>query len=336
MMENMKITKENYEAYCLDALEGTLSTDEHALLQFFLENHPELVVDLEDFLQLAPLTTRELPSDFLGALKHIDFANDSITDDNVEQYCIAHSEGILTAEKKAELQQFVKKNKTWSTVFQKYEQSKLQPRKTDVHPNPADLKRRERRLLPLYFTVGAAAALVLTFLMYPFNGNDAGKSSVPTIANQQKDTTKTTEPLIKNLTKQADLGPHLIRSSFANQHKETEHKVYEADPLESSEDHSPAPLLSQQNVENTSKDDSLAIAHVPQHTVPITHTVPVRVNLPATKKNDLVNPIFPVTNALSAMLNTEIDFGKTQNNVADNRGFYLKIGKFEVSRNARR
>jgi len=332
----MKITKENYEAYYLEALEGTLSTEEHAMLQIFLEDHPELVVDIEEFEQLKPLDSTQLSSDFLGELKQVDFANEAISDDNAEQFCIASSEGLLSAEKKAELQQFVQKNKTWSTVFHNYEQSKLQPRKTDVHPNPADLKRRERRLLPLYFTVGAAAALVLTFLMYPFNGNDAGKSSVPTIANQQKDTTETTEPLIKDLPKQADLGPHLIRSSFANQHKETEQKVNEADPLESSEDHSPAPLLSQQNVENTSKDDSLAIAHVPQHTVPITQTVPVRVNHPSTKTNDLVNPIFPVTNALSAMLNTEIDFGKTQNNFADNRGFYLKIGKFEVSRNARR
>lgn len=337
MMKNMKITKENYEAYYLDALEGTLSTEEHALLLAFLEDHPELVVDLEGLPQLEPATSRELPSDFLGALKQVDFANDSITDENTEQFCIAANEGLLSAHRQAELQLFMQKNPAWEKQYKAYTRVKLQPRKIEVYPNRAELKRSQRKLIPLFFSVGAAASLIIAFLMYQFSGKDVLKNtSTHTVATQQKDTTDNPAPNKVERPKQATLGTQFIQSPFATERKEKKVKVYDNAHFESSENHSPAPLLSQQNIENTSKDDSLAVAYVPQHGRPITHAVPVRVNVPAAKSNDLVNPIFPVTNALSAMLNTEIDFGKTRDNVADNRGFFVKIGKFEISRNARR
>jgi hypothetical protein len=337
MMKNRKITKENYEAYYLDALEGTLSTEEHALLRVFLEDHPELVVDLEGLPQLEPLTLRELPSDFLGALKQVDFANDSITAENAEQFYIAASEGLLSADKQEELRLFVQKNPAWEEQYNAYKRVKLQPRKTEVYPNPAALKRSQRKLIPMYYSVGAAAALVIAFLMYQFSGKDVLKhTSTQTIATQRKDTTDPSAPNKVERPKQATLGSLNIQTPIDTQRKEKELRVHDVDPFEPEDDHSPAPLLSQQNMENRTKDDSLAIAYVPQHGLPITHAVPVRVNVPTAKSNDLVNPIFPVTNALSAMLHTEIDFGKTREKVADNGGFFIKIGKFEISRNARR
>jgi len=230
----------------------------------------------------------------------------------------------------------VQKNVALEKLYTAYTRVKLQARSSEVYPNPADLKRSERRLLPLFFTVGAAAALVIAFLMYQINGNDARKSSGPTFAHQQEDTTEIAEKNKEELPQQTELGAQFIQSPLATERKEKELKDYDVNPFESPEDHSQAPLLSQQNMENRPKDDSLAIAYVPQHGLPITHAVPVRVNVPTAKSNDLVNPIFPVTNALSAMLNTEIDFGKTRNNVTENRGFYVKIGKFEISRNTRR
>ena len=41
----MKITRENYEAWLLDHLEGRLSAEEEATLRAFLEEHPELDID---------------------------------------------------------------------------------------------------------------------------------------------------------------------------------------------------------------------------------------------------------------------------------------------------
>ncbi len=43
------ITKNNYEAFLLDYIEGNLSPEMRAELMLFFENHPELKEDLDDF-----------------------------------------------------------------------------------------------------------------------------------------------------------------------------------------------------------------------------------------------------------------------------------------------
>jgi hypothetical protein len=42
----MKIDKNNYEAYILDYLEGTLSESERGAMELFAFSHPELGIDL--------------------------------------------------------------------------------------------------------------------------------------------------------------------------------------------------------------------------------------------------------------------------------------------------
>ena len=326
--------KENYEAYYLDALEGTLSAEGHVLLQAFLQDHPDLAVNMESFPLLETIDNRELPSDFIYSLKQVDLANEQIADENAEQFFIAASEGILSTQKYAELQKFVQKNESCAKVFHTYVQIKLQPRNTEVYPNSAELKRREHRLLPLYFTVGAAAALVIAFLMYQFNGNDARNSSGQTFANHQQDSTKLTKKNKGIGPSQADVFPQDMPPTPRKTRKELDAVVPNKNSFEPPVNVEPAPILSQQKIDNTTEEDGYIAGHVQQ--APNAYVVPVRVNITADKANELFNPIFPVTNALSAMLNTEIDFGKTRNAVSDKRGFFIKIGKFEISRNARR
>ncbi len=332
----MKITKENYEAYYLDALEGTLSTEGHVLLQTFLQDHPDLAVDMEGIPLLEPIDKRELPSDFIYSLKQVDLANEQIADHNAEQFCIAASEGILTTQKYTELEKFVRKNESWAKVFQTYAKIKLQPQNTEVYPNSAELKRRERKLLPLFFTVAAAASIVIAFFVYQFNGNVTRNSSVQTFANHQRDSTKLTKKNKGIGPSQADVFPQDMQATSQKTRKELDAVVPNKNSFEPSGHLEPAPILSQQKIDDMPEEDVSIAGYTSQSPNSNTYVVPVRVNIPADKVNDLVNPIFPVTNALSAMLNTEIDFGKTRNTVVDKRGFFIKIGKFEVSRNASR
>jgi hypothetical protein len=51
----------------------------------------------------------------------------------------------------------------------------------------------------------------------------------------------------------------------------------------------------------------------------------------ASKPIEMANPIQPVTRKMSSVLNTEIDF-KTSKAARKKGGFYLKIGKLEISR----
>ncbi len=56
------INKNNYEAYILDYLEGTISEPDKQLLLLFLEEHPELKDDLEVDISLSLKEANDLPS----------------------------------------------------------------------------------------------------------------------------------------------------------------------------------------------------------------------------------------------------------------------------------
>jgi hypothetical protein len=335
-MEKQRINSDNYEVFYLDYLEGNLSAEESAQLQSFLLIHPELEVDLNELNQLSIAHSPLLQNEFKLGLKQVDFLTDAISEQNAEEFIIAASEGILTTQKHAELKKFVQKNEAWTKVFQTFAQTKLQPRNTEVYQNSAELKRRERKLLPLFFTIAAAALFVIAFLVYQFNGNAAKNSSAQTFANHQKDSTKLTKRNNGIGPSQADVFPQDMQVTSQKTRKVLDAVVPDKNSFEPPVHVEPAPILSQQKIDNTPEEDVYIAGYVPQAPNANTYVVPVRVNIPEDKANSLVNPIFPVTNALSAMLNTEIDFGKTRNTASDKRGFFIKIGKFEVSHNASR
>ena len=58
-----KITLNNYEAYLLDYFEGNLGLDDLALLKTFINQHPELAIDLNDE-KLPSLNTENLNFEF--------------------------------------------------------------------------------------------------------------------------------------------------------------------------------------------------------------------------------------------------------------------------------
>jgi hypothetical protein len=51
--------------------------------------------------------------------------------------------------------------------------------------------------------------------------------------------------------------------------------------------------------------------------------------------NEMKNPIKPITNRLSELTNTEIDVRTAQKTQGKRKGFYVKIGKFEIERKGR-
>lgn len=80
----MKITRENYEAYLLDFVEGTLSAKQQAALFAFLEAHPDLNVDLD--LPIEPIPDAlAVTSDWSSLLKPIPV--------DIDQLLIAKLEG---------------------------------------------------------------------------------------------------------------------------------------------------------------------------------------------------------------------------------------------------
>jgi hypothetical protein len=104
-----KISIFNYEAFYLDHLEGNLNAEDTALLLAFLEEHPELKVEDDDFPMLEE-EGLQLDAQFKSDLKQIAFNETTITTENIEKFMIAEAEGLLSNQKIKEMDQFIGDN----------------------------------------------------------------------------------------------------------------------------------------------------------------------------------------------------------------------------------
>lgn len=332
-MERREINSDNYEAFYLDYLEGNLSAEESAQLQSFLLLHPELEVDFDDVRPLSLMHTLPLQHDFKRGLKHVDLLNDAIIEQNAEEFIIAHHEGLLSEQRSAELLAFVQTNAPLQQLFNVYRRIRLESPTQEIYPNKGDLKRKPNRIVPLLYLSGAAAAIVVLFLAYRFNSAAVTQDNAPFIAQKKRDpktekqgsggkTSNERQPFSWNTS------PIDLDHPFGPQQSQNDPEVVpdlrinpefqpEETPVQAPEIALETPILTPQPEEN-----SVAQTNTSEKT-----------KLGA---EEFINPIFPVTNALTNVLNTEVDFGTRRKEVSDNRGFYIKIGKFELSHNASR
>jgi hypothetical protein len=332
-MERKEINSGNYEAFYLDYLEGNLGAEESAQLQSFLLLHPELEVDFNDVTTLSLPHTLPLQHDFKRGLKHVDLLNDAISEQNAEEFIIAHHEGLLSEKRSEELIYYLQTNAPLQQLFHTYGRIRLEASTQEIYPNKADLKRKSNRIFPLLYLSGAAAAIVLLFLAYQFNSPSGTQDNAPVTA------LKNSGP--KNENQGSDVKTSDERQPFS----------WRTSPIEIENQFDP-----QQSKHNTKEVPDLRIhpeiqpeeapveapelaMEIPIISLPIEENTQTVASVPVTtkeKSSEFINPIFPVTNVLTNVFNKEVDFGTTRKDVADNRGFYIKIGNFEVSHNASR
>jgi hypothetical protein len=156
-----KINIENYEAFLLDWMEGSLNQADIALLKEFLKNHPEIHVD-DDFLSQTISSSDSFFND-KHALKKF------LTDD----VYIAYHEGDLSELEKQEVEEYVAINDTAKKDFELYQKLKLSPPHI-VFENKQALKKKGivfpfKRLA--YYTSAAAAMWLLVLWLMPNEQN---------------------------------------------------------------------------------------------------------------------------------------------------------------------
>jgi hypothetical protein len=165
-----RISQHNYEAFFLDYMEGNLDVKQEFELLDFLERHPELKVDLEeDFkdVKLSPVASTSLNKEFLK--------KEGIQVEDVDDLMIASIESQLALEDEVELQNYIEENNLQES-FKYYQHSILEANLAESYGNTADLKKRDRMLSPIFYSV-AAAALVVSVLLGLYVNNSAPRDS---------------------------------------------------------------------------------------------------------------------------------------------------------------
>ncbi len=180
----MNINRENYEMYFLDYHEGRLDPGQVAELLVFLEAHPELKEELEDFenIRFKPdLTISFADKTSLKRNSVSDFG--PISASNYETYFIADTEKQLTSDEQRWLNGFLEKNPWLNPTYQQYLLTRLQPDLHIHYPGKAGLKHSIFKTRRIYFyALSAAASFALLLAVFL---NSATKQEVVLTASQK-------------------------------------------------------------------------------------------------------------------------------------------------------
>ncbi len=157
------ITRNNYEEFFLDYIEGEISAANKTALEAFLVLHPDLKAELDEMMDMdfsCDKASVEINSD---ALKTIPFQT------NFDDFCIAHLEGDLNDYENLNFENYIAKNPNKAKELALYYQTKIEADKDLIYTNKKNLKRRNKTAIIkqfVYTTLSAAASVALLFSVW--------------------------------------------------------------------------------------------------------------------------------------------------------------------------
>lgn len=317
-----RITIFNYEAFYLDFLEGTLSEEDTALLKSFLEKNPDLLIDEEDFTE-AVYSEKPMVYAKKGELKQPDLS-DAITKENFTHFFISETEGLLNSDKRSELDQFCSVFPEYQRERKLYGLTHASPDLSITYSKKEGLKRKNVNLWS--YTSMAAAACTILFLYVTTppalqGGNRTtanyvvGKSLPEVSASLGAIPLGTSEP---SLSKETGIGAGMKPQKVDNVENRKMVREIKRNPV--------SPLMTSVEL-NT-------ISPITKSTFPLEETDNLQTaghDLASANTSKMTNPIEPITKLVSEKTNTEVDFGHRKKSEDKPSGFYVKIGKFELS-----
>lgn len=134
-----KISRNNYEIFFLDYLEGNLDPLKTEELFSFLILHPDLKKELDDY-EIITLDNNKDKFENKDILKKFVFTNE-LSDFNFEQFCVAFIEGDLNEVQKSKFDRYLKSNPEKVKIFEQFELSRLKADESIIFFGKDRLKR---------------------------------------------------------------------------------------------------------------------------------------------------------------------------------------------------
>jgi len=321
----------NYEAFYLDFLEGNLSEEDHALFLTFLEENPELKVVDED-LPALELENSFMDDTFKNSLKQ-PLLSDKITHLNYEYFLISQAEGLLDKDRETEINAFISGNPELEKERALIKSTYFSPKEKFVYTEKSSLKRKRAIILWPYYAV--AASIMLAMLLWNFNRNDI-------LENEN----------VKFVEK-APVNPEIVKEALRSDGKDNvqfAEKSFEEKtnpPIKKESIGSAVPKNKPNITDNINNNlspraPSANLISLENQKVEPIHIYPPDPNELVSEENnqdlaslefsDMNNPIKPVTNFAGDKIKRTVDFRLKKKEAGKPSGFFLKIGKLEISR----
>lgn len=330
-----KISIFNYEVFYLDFLEGNLNEEDSLLLLKFLEQHPELKVE-DDMLVTMEDEALHLDAQFKADLKQISFDESGITSQNVEKFLIAETENLLSSQKQNELDQFVKKDASLIKLRKMYASTHLVADRSIVFENKNSLKQNKRIVLWPYLMLAAASIAVLLFF-WNSTTNVVDSITAPITSNSKTPVKKDHQKKLQGVPAENSSQSNEKENNLAPINEIVDQNpivIAKVDPASNKRNVNPVVEGIKHKQVKTLNPSRRELEIIENNTV-------AKSTPPAFEKegeytmlgfNEMNNPIKPITSRLGDAVKQEVDFRTAKATEHQSGGFYLKIGKLEISR----
>ncbi len=175
----MNINKENWGAFVIDYYDGNLSDEKTQELFAFLNAHPYLKEDFENYLDVS-LISETVVFDEKNNLKNKEIVPYKfINDNNYEKIIVRYLDDELSENEIIIFNEFLKKNSVLYEEIKLWKKTKLIANKEIVFPNKKILKKRTVVPLLLKWSAVAAIFIIVFFISksYFYYNNNTVKST---------------------------------------------------------------------------------------------------------------------------------------------------------------
>ncbi|MDR0363740.1 MAG: hypothetical protein LBH92_01770 [Bacteroidales bacterium] len=163
------VTKDNYEIFAVDYLDGKLTKAEEASFLGFLDAHPDLKEEFELFFAAKPLEKETTRFPQIEQLKKQEVNSvGTINEDTYEEYFVAYLENDLSDKECDKLLDFLRKNIHLRQEFELTQKLKLAPDAQTVFPNKSQLACKKYVVRYFYYGISSVAAVLLLLFLFRF------------------------------------------------------------------------------------------------------------------------------------------------------------------------
>ncbi|PLX07131.1 MAG: hypothetical protein C0598_13400 [Marinilabiliales bacterium] len=179
----MSINLNNYEVYLMDHLDGNLSVDLERELMLFLEKHPDIKSEFENFEDVK-ISDENLVFENKNSLKRNDILpTENINEENYEEFFVAYYEGDLSADNEKEILRFVELNPELKKEFKLHSSLILTTENIEFEYKDKLKKRRTIAVWQFQSLATAASVALLISVFWFLSNNQPIKKSVYTISH---------------------------------------------------------------------------------------------------------------------------------------------------------
>lgn len=164
------LTRNNYEIWFLDYLDGQLGNEQLEVLLDFLEQNPDLKEELRGISGvILPAGTESIERKELLLKGPFDIPGISA----VDQLCIARMENDLTDEEASRFDARLSEDTTLDEKFAAFRMTRLDPSTRVIYPYKSELRKKTVILSPWLITaISSAAIILLAWFLWPDSSHE--------------------------------------------------------------------------------------------------------------------------------------------------------------------